>query len=56
MRTNVCGIYLDVQIKAFDSVSHDILWDRMYLHALYGIRDVIKKWFKSYLVNRQQYV
>jgi Reverse transcriptase (RNA-dependent DNA polymerase) len=51
-RFKVCGIYLDVQ-KAFDSVSHDILLDNLYL---YGIRGVVHDWFRSYLLNRQQYV
>ena len=51
-RFKVCGIYLDVQ-KAFDSVSHNILLDKLYL---YGIRGVVHDWFRSYLLNRQQYV
>ena len=45
-------VYLDVQ-KAFDSVSHDILLDKQYL---YGIRGIVHDWFRSYLLNRQQYV
>jgi Reverse transcriptase (RNA-dependent DNA polymerase) len=51
-RFKVCGIYLDMQ-KAFDSVSHDILLDKLYL---YGIRGVVHDWFRSYLLNRQQCV
>ena len=38
--------------KAFDTVDHAIL-----LHKLsnYGIRDIVHKWFESYLTDRMQY-
>jgi ribonuclease P/MRP protein subunit RPP40 len=45
-------MYHDVQ-KALDSVSHDILLDTMFM---YGERNVVHNWFKSYLHRRQQYV
>ena len=43
------GMLLDVQ-KAFDSVNHDILCNK--LEAM-GVKSA---WFKSYLTNRQQLV
>ena len=46
-RFKVCGIYLDMQ-KAFDSVSHDILLDKLYL---YGIRGVVHDWFRICMVS-----
>ena len=48
----VVGIFIDLQ-KAFDTVDHNIL-----LHKLnyYGIRGLTNDWFKSYLLNRKQYV
>ena len=48
----VCGLFVDLQ-KAFDTVDHIIL-----LHKLshYGIRDIARCWFSSYLSNRKQFV
>ena len=49
---HVMGIFLDLQ-KAFDSVSHSILPEKVYA---YGIRGPAHKWLKNYLDNRTQYV
>ena len=48
----VIGIYLDFS-KAFDTVIHDILLQKLYY---YGIRGNAYEWFKSYLTGRVQYV
>ena len=45
-----CGVYLDLK-KAFDIVKHILLSK---LHH-YGIRGKANDWFKSFLVNRNQY-
>ena len=46
------GVFLDLQ-KAFDVVSHDILLKKL---SNLGIKDVVLKWFESYLSNRVQCV
>jgi hypothetical protein len=49
---DVAGLFIDVS-KAFDSLSHKILLDKLYK---YGIRGVPHTWFSSYLDNRYQFV
>ena len=48
----VCGIFVDLE-KAFDTVHHDILCEKI---KAYGLRGNINKLLKSYLSNRKQFV
>lgn len=48
----VCGIFIDLE-KAFDTVNHEILCDKL---KFYGLRGNINDLIKSYLSKRSQYV
>ena len=48
----VCGIFIDLE-KAFDTVNHDILCEKL---KYYGLRGNVNKLIRSYLTNRKQFV
>jgi len=52
VKRSVVSVLLDFS-KAFDTVRHDILVDKLY-HV--GIRGGVLNWFNSYLSDRRQYV
>ena len=49
---HVVGVFLDFS-KAFDTVDHFIVLDKMFI---YGVRNIALKWLKDYLTGRSQYV
>jgi hypothetical protein len=46
------GIFIDLK-KAFDTISHDILVNKL---KQYGIRGITNTWIQDYLTNRSQFV
>ena len=48
----MCGVFIDLE-KAFDTVHHEILCDKL---NAYGLRGKLNDLFKSHLSNRKQFV
>ena len=46
-----CAIFLDLA-KAFDTVDHSVLFQKLYMH---GVRGIAFDFFISYLCNRKHY-
>ena len=46
------GVFIDLK-KAFDTVDHELLVEKL---NVYGIRGVANKWLQNYLANRKQYM
>ena len=46
------GVFVDPR-NAFDTVDHGMLLQKL---QHYGVKDISKKWFSSYVTNRKQFV
>ena len=46
------GVFIDLK-KAFDTIDHVLLLDKLYY---YGIKGIAGDWLKSYLFNHKQFV
>ena len=51
-KKHAVGVFLDLT-KAFETVKHDILLDKL---ALMGVNGRAYQWFLSYLSDRKQYI
>ena len=51
-KQDMVGLFIDLS-RAFDTISHDILLNKLYK---YGIRGFVWNRVKSYLLNKKQYV
>ena len=52
----ISTISIDLK-KAFDSINHDILLNKLYIYIyIYGFRGITLSLLKSYFTNRYQYV
>ena len=51
-KDHIIALFMDLS-KAFDTIDHNILLNKLYR---YGIRGIVWSWIKCYLSNRQQYV
>ena len=51
-KNHAIGVFIDLK-KAFDTVDHGILIEKL---NYYGLHGVANDWIKSYLSNRNQFV
>ena len=47
------GVFVD--LLAFHTVNHSILFDKLEHYGHYGIRGLARQWIKSYFSNRLQF-